>query len=207
MNQKEIKELIELLVEKDITEFELERGDIKVHVKRGGPAAPVVHVAPAVSAIQPLPIAAVPSVQAVGGPAPQATTQPATPAATTAPSPTVEAPADADLYIVKSPIVGTYYEAPSPGTPPFVKVGDTKIDVAEGHNAGMWTVSIVRTGNEVGLSKEQLESLLPQERDSLIAGARKRLEATHPHYIIDAVADLMPVIDEISARIDKGERP
>ena len=125
MNQKEIKELIELLVEKDITEFELERGDIKVHVKRGGPAAPVVHVAPAVSAIQPLPIAAVPSVQAVGGPAPQATTQPATPAATTAPSPTVEAPADADLYIVKSPIVGTYYEAPSPGTPPFVKVGDT----------------------------------------------------------------------------------
>jgi acetyl-CoA carboxylase biotin carboxyl carrier protein len=35
-----------------------------------------------------------------------------------------EAPADADLYIVKSPIVGTYYEAPSPGTPPFVKVGD-----------------------------------------------------------------------------------
>jgi phosphonoacetaldehyde hydrolase len=89
----------------------------------------------------------------------------------------------------------------------FVKVGDTKIDVAEGHNAGMWTVSIVRTGNEVGLSKEQLESLLPQERDSLIAGARKRLEATHPHYIIDAVADLMPVIDEISARIDKGERP
>ncbi len=33
--------------------------------------------------------------------------------------------ADADLVIVKSPIVGTYYEAPSPGTPPFVKVGDT----------------------------------------------------------------------------------
>lgn len=89
----------------------------------------------------------------------------------------------------------------------FVKVGDTKIDVAEGHNAGMWTVSIVRTGNEVGLSKEQLESLPPQEQDSRIAGARKRLEATHPHYVIDAVADLMPVIDEISARIDKGERP
>ena len=35
-----------------------------------------------------------------------------------------EAASDADLYIVKSPIVGTYYEAPSPGTPPFVKVGD-----------------------------------------------------------------------------------
>ena len=56
MNQKEIKELIELLVEKDITEFELERGDMKVHVKRGGSAAPVVQVAPL--AMPPLAVAA-----------------------------------------------------------------------------------------------------------------------------------------------------
>ena len=49
MNQKEIKELIELLVEKDITEFELERGDMKLHVKRGAVAAPIVQMAPAVS--------------------------------------------------------------------------------------------------------------------------------------------------------------
>ena len=51
MNQKEIKELIELLVEHDITEFELERGDVKVHVKRGNSTAPVVQVAPAVQAV------------------------------------------------------------------------------------------------------------------------------------------------------------
>ncbi len=89
----------------------------------------------------------------------------------------------------------------------FVKVGDTLIDVAEGHNAGMWTVSIVRTGNEVGLSEEQLGKLSPSQRDSLVAAARQRLEAAGPHYVIDAVADLMPVIDEISARIDRGERP
>jgi len=89
----------------------------------------------------------------------------------------------------------------------FVKVGDTTLDVSEGHNAGMWTVSIVRTGNEVGLSEQQLESLPAAERMSLLAAARQRLEAMHPHYIIDAVADLMPVIDEISARIERGERP
>jgi acetyl-CoA carboxylase biotin carboxyl carrier protein len=124
MNQKEIKELIELLVEKDITEFVLERGDIKVHVKRGGPTAPVVHLAPAVSAVQPLPIAVTPPAPA-GGSAPEAGGQTATPAAPAAPGASAEAPSDADLYIVKSPIVGTYYEAPSPGTPPFVKVGDT----------------------------------------------------------------------------------
>ena len=54
-----------------------------------------------------------------------------------------------------------YYAARQLGVFPmstFVKVGDTPIDVAEGHNAGMWTVSIVRTGNEVGLSEQQLKS-------------------------------------------------
>ena len=122
MNQKEIKELIELLVEKDITEFELERGDMKVHVKRGGSTAPVVHVAPAVTAVQPLPVAVVPSAPAAGGQAPQA---PAQSSRANCARPGAEASSDADLYILKSPIVGTYYEAPSPGTPPFVKVGDT----------------------------------------------------------------------------------
>jgi acetyl-CoA carboxylase biotin carboxyl carrier protein len=125
MNQKEIRELIELLVEKDITEFELERGDIKVHVKRGSPAAPVVQVAPIVAAAQPLPPAVTQPAPAAGGSAPEAGTQPASPATTASPGPTAEAASDAGLYIVKSPIVGTYYEAPSPGTPPFVKVGDT----------------------------------------------------------------------------------
>ena len=116
MNQKEIKELIDLLVEKDITEFELERGDMKVLVKRGSTAAPVVHVAPA---FQPAPAGPAPTHLASAPPSASAAATSAAPA-----TPAAEA-ADADLVIVKSPIVGTYYEAPSPGTPPFVKVGDT----------------------------------------------------------------------------------
>src|SRR5579863_9438389 len=119
MNQKEIKELIELLVEKDITEFELERGDMKVHVKRGGSAAPVVQVAP-IAAVQPL--VAAPAAPAISSAAPSSA--PAAGAPSSAAAPPQEAAPDADLFIVKSPIVGTYYEAPSPGTPPFVKVGD-----------------------------------------------------------------------------------
>jgi acetyl-CoA carboxylase biotin carboxyl carrier protein len=119
MNQKEIKELIELLVEKDITEFELERGDMKLHVKRGSTTAPVIQVAPATASLQPAPVAP-PAPATISAPAPTATSAgSATPAAPVAGS------EDADLFIVKSPIVGTYYEAPSPGTPPFVKVGDT----------------------------------------------------------------------------------
>jgi acetyl-CoA carboxylase biotin carboxyl carrier protein len=121
MNQKEIKELIELLVENDITEFELERGDVKVHVKRGGSNAAVVHVAPAMPAIQSVPMTVAPATSGATPP-PSA---PATPSPTAAEKKAEEAAADADLFIVKSPIVGTYYEAPSPGTPPFVRTGDS----------------------------------------------------------------------------------
>ena len=107
MNQKEIKELIELLVEKDITEFEIERGDVKLHIKRGGevPAPQVVQMAAPVAA------------------APVTVAPPASVATEAAAS--AEAADEANLHIVKSPIVGTFYESASPGSPPFVAVGDT----------------------------------------------------------------------------------
>lgn len=141
MNQKEIKELIELLVEKDITEFELERGDMKVHVKRGSTAAPVVPLAPAVAGVQPFPVAT-----ATPTPPSSATPQagPGRTSAPPAPSPESEAASDADLFIVKSPIVGTYYEAASPGTPPFVKVGDA---VKEGQVLGI--IEAMKLMNEI----------------------------------------------------------
>ena len=117
MNQKEIKELIEFLVEMDIAEFALERGDVKLHIKRAGAAAQAAAVAPVVVAVPHAPAAA-PPVAAPAAPA----SAPAGAPKQSAPEPANE---DADLSIVKSPIVGTYYEAPSPGAPPFVKVGDT----------------------------------------------------------------------------------
>ena len=112
MNQKEIKELIELLVEKDITEFEIERGDVKLHIKRGGEAhAPQVVVA-----------APAPVVASVAGPsAVSVATGEAKPPATVV---STETDDEANLHLVKSPIVGTFYESASPGSPPFVAVGD-----------------------------------------------------------------------------------
>jgi acetyl-CoA carboxylase biotin carboxyl carrier protein len=115
MNQKELKELVEFLIEKDITEFELERGDVKVRIKRGTPpAAQASERIIAVSAPHPavqVPVVAAPP---VSGAPPEA----APPAAPAAPPPE-------ELHMVKSPIVGTYYESPSPGSPPFVKPGDS----------------------------------------------------------------------------------
>lgn len=89
----------------------------------------------------------------------------------------------------------------------FVKVGDTPADVAEAHSAGVWAVSIVQSGNEVGLSQEDLAKLSAAERHAKLAAARAKLAACGPHYIIESVADLMPVIDDITARIVRGERP
>ncbi|HTW58426.1 MAG TPA: acetyl-CoA carboxylase biotin carboxyl carrier protein [Terriglobales bacterium] len=110
MNLKELKELIEFLIEKDIAEFELERGDVKVRIRRAGEHT-VVHTGgePRFFAVPSAPPAA-PEVGAVP--------------VVAAPAPVPAAPPEEALHGVKSPIVGTFYEAPSPGAPPFVKVGD-----------------------------------------------------------------------------------
>jgi acetyl-CoA carboxylase biotin carboxyl carrier protein len=111
MNQKELKELIEFLIEKDIAEFELERGDVKVKVKRGVPAT-VIHAHPE------LPYPAYTNAAPAEPRMPFVQTQPVA-------APPSEPAPEENLHLVKSPIVGTFYEAPSPGAPPFVKVGDT----------------------------------------------------------------------------------
>ena len=119
MNQKEIKELIELLVEKDIAEFEMERGDVKLHIKRGSAEAAPHVVQVAAPPLQAVPVVTVPA--ATVSPEPAAAATPKSAAAT----PTPAADEEASLHIVKSPIVGTFYEAASPGAPPFVAVGDS----------------------------------------------------------------------------------
>jgi acetyl-CoA carboxylase biotin carboxyl carrier protein len=113
MNLKELKELIEFLIEKDIAEFELERGDVKVRVRRAGEHN-VVHAQPEPHLFT-MPPAAVhaPPAGAVS------VAPPGAPAEAAEPAP------DEGLHAVKSPIVGTFYEAPSPGAPPFVKPGDS----------------------------------------------------------------------------------
>jgi acetyl-CoA carboxylase biotin carboxyl carrier protein len=114
MNLKEIKELIQFLKEQEIAEFELERGDVKVRIKRANANASGSTDTRFIAL--PTPLAAAPELSA---PAPL----PVAPAST----PPKEAPAGPEdgLHTVRSPIVGTFYESPSPGSPPFVKVGDT----------------------------------------------------------------------------------
>jgi acetyl-CoA carboxylase biotin carboxyl carrier protein len=112
MNQKEIKELIEFLIEKDIAEFELERGDVKVRIKRAAPE-PQQAVERIISVPTPVPAVHMPVAHAPSAAPPMHAPAPAAPEK------------KEDLHMVKSPMVGTYYESPSPGSPPFVKPGDT----------------------------------------------------------------------------------
>jgi acetyl-CoA carboxylase biotin carboxyl carrier protein len=112
MNLKELKELILFLKEEGITEFELERGDVKVRVKRGSEPISVSSPDTHYYAVPGAPPAAPGSASTPAVPAP--------PPATTPP----KAEAEEDLHLVRSPIVGTFYESPSPGAPPFVKPGD-----------------------------------------------------------------------------------
>ena len=119
-NLGDIQELLDLLAGKEITEFEMEQQGVKIRVRRGNAqsgnpgntngyaiasgVAPVV--APALAPVIPVTTAA--------------------PVASTSPAGT-EAAADSTegLFIMKSPIVGTFYSAPAPSAPPFATAGDT----------------------------------------------------------------------------------
>jgi acetyl-CoA carboxylase biotin carboxyl carrier protein len=101
--------LINLAAETGIAELEVQRGENRVRIRRGSFAAP-----------QEIVMAAPTYASALAAPPPAAA--PASPAPThEAPK---EKPADPTLVLVKSPIVGTFYEAASPDAPPFVRVGE-----------------------------------------------------------------------------------
>ena len=89
----------------------------------------------------------------------------------------------------------------------MVKIGDTISDIEEGRNAGMWTIGIVRTGNMIGLTAEDLAALPAADRDARLEAARRKLAKAGPHYLADAVADCVPLVDAIGERLEKGERP
>jgi phosphonoacetaldehyde hydrolase len=71
-----------------------------------------------------------------------------------------------------------------------VKVDDAEVGIQEGRAAGVWTVGVAASGNAVGLSREALAALAPEDRASRIAQARRRLSDAGAHVVIDTVADL-----------------
>ena len=107
MKLDDIKKVLDLVREHDLAEFELEQDGLKIRVRKSASGVTLVAPAAAVPMAHALPVSApVPVAAAAAAPA--------------APEP----PAEVDLAIIKSPIVGTFYRSPEPGAPSFVEVGD-----------------------------------------------------------------------------------
>jgi acetyl-CoA carboxylase biotin carboxyl carrier protein len=105
MDLRKLKKLIDLVQESGIAELEVTEGEEKVRIRSSSvPEVTYVTQQPGMAASQPVPVMAAP----------------AAPAAVPAP----EAPAAPEGHVLKSPMVGTFYRAGSPGAEPFVEVGD-----------------------------------------------------------------------------------
>jgi phosphonoacetaldehyde hydrolase len=88
-----------------------------------------------------------------------------------------------------------------------VKIDDTVPGVEEGLNAGMWSIGLALSGNEVGLPLKELEALPGAERAAKRQRAYTRMYQAGAHYVVDSIADIMPCLDDIEARLKRGETP
>jgi len=88
-----------------------------------------------------------------------------------------------------------------------VKIGDTPADIAEGRNAGMWTVAVAATGNEIGLSEEQFAALTGVDRKHRLATARDTLLQAGAHFVVDSIVQCEGILDAIEHKLGNGERP
>jgi phosphonoacetaldehyde hydrolase len=83
----------------------------------------------------------------------------------------------------------------------MVKIGDTPADMEEGRNAGMWTIGVTWTGNEVGLTEDEWTDLSEDERGRLLRNAERRLLDAGAHYIAPSVAECDAILDQIEGRV------
>ena len=88
-----------------------------------------------------------------------------------------------------------------------VKIDDTVPGILEGRRAGMWTVALVCSGNALGLTWEQFKALDAQTLASERTRIHALFEGSRPHYMIDTIMDLPPVIADINTRLKNGEMP
>lgn len=88
-----------------------------------------------------------------------------------------------------------------------VVVDDSPSGLAAGRAAGMWSVGIAASGNEIGLSLADWQALGSALQAERLAPARQRLLQAGAHYVIDTIADLLPVIDAIETKLASARAP
>ncbi len=88
-----------------------------------------------------------------------------------------------------------------------VKVDDTGVGIQEGLNAGMWTVGVALSGNEVGMSEADWDNLTGDEKELLKKRAYQKLYQAGAHFVIDSISTLPTTIKDINQRLSSGQKP
>lgn len=88
-----------------------------------------------------------------------------------------------------------------------VKIGDTVPDIEEGRNAGVWSIGLTETGSELGLTQAESAELPDTELEQRLTRIGAKLSSAGAHAIICSIAELPRLIEQLNARLARGERP
>jgi phosphonoacetaldehyde hydrolase len=88
-----------------------------------------------------------------------------------------------------------------------VKIGDTISDIEEGLNAGTWSVGVAQTGNMIGMTEDQWRVLAQAEQGIRLEEARRKMLEAGAHYVVNTLGEIDPILNQIEARLEAGDRP
>jgi phosphonoacetaldehyde hydrolase len=89
----------------------------------------------------------------------------------------------------------------------MIKIGDTIADLEEGLNAGMWTICLTLSGNEIGLTREEVESSSATEIKQKVNAVKSRFLSAGAHYTAEGIWECLPIIELINEKLKYGQRP
>lgn len=89
----------------------------------------------------------------------------------------------------------------------IIKVGDTIADIEEGLNAGMWSIAVVDSSNEMGLSLEEFNNLTKEELDLKRRMIKNKFQKAGAHAVINKISELIVVIDYINEHLNNNIKP
>jgi phosphonoacetaldehyde hydrolase len=88
-----------------------------------------------------------------------------------------------------------------------VKTGDTVPDIGEGLSAGAWSVGVLRASSEIGCGAAEWDALPAAERTRRASAARDKLLRAGAHAVLDTLAELPALLDDLDARLQRGDKP
>jgi phosphonoacetaldehyde hydrolase len=83
----------------------------------------------------------------------------------------------------------------------MIKIGDTLQDIRAGFNAGMWTVGVTQTGNELGLSEEEVRATNPEQLDTALKRITDTFKEAGADYVVTGIWEIIPVVTEINEKL------